>query len=225
VAGSQLWPLAGLFSERAVGLGLHSGCLAGWLVAESSCSWAGGDASPSCLLMVWAVEMQPDCSSEHGCGLLEHVRPCFACWFLKQGGCRQQEHVCLPALLLHVSCAGMKLFGVGFFASLLGVGITNTLTGVRQMLDPAFVPLNPPQVRCVANRVRPTRRAPAFSPHTAASPTRFPSVWTPLLAHGPPRPHQLPKPAFSGCDGDERGVRLLHGLLLQPAVPGLCLLS
>lgn len=40
----------------------------------------------------------------------------------------------------------MKLFGVGFFASLLGVGITNTLVTARQMLDPAFVPLNPPQV-------------------------------------------------------------------------------
>ena len=41
----------------------------------------------------------------------------------------------------------MKLFGVGFCASLLGVGITNTLMGVRQMLDPSFMPLNPPQVR------------------------------------------------------------------------------
>ncbi len=43
--------------------------------------------------------------------------------------------------------AGMKLFGVGFCASLLGVGITNGLMGVRQMLDPSFMPLNPPQVR------------------------------------------------------------------------------
>ena len=42
--------------------------------------------------------------------------------------------------------AGTKLFGVGFCASLLGVGITNGLMGVRQMLDPSFVPLNPPQV-------------------------------------------------------------------------------
>lgn len=40
----------------------------------------------------------------------------------------------------------MKLFGVGFFASLLGVGMTNALMAVRQMLDPSFVPLNPPQV-------------------------------------------------------------------------------
>ncbi|KAL4434804.1 hypothetical protein ABPG77_005331 [Micractinium sp. CCAP 211/92] len=40
---------------------------------------------------------------------------------------------------------GMKLFGVGFFASLLGVGMTNALMAVRQMLDPSFVPLNPPQ--------------------------------------------------------------------------------
>lgn len=36
---------------------------------------------------------------------------------------------------------------MGFFASLLGVGITNGLMMARQMLDPTFVPLNPPQVR------------------------------------------------------------------------------
>jgi hypothetical protein len=35
--------------------------------------------------------------------------------------------------------------GVGMFASMLGVGVTNALMGVRQMLDPSFVPLNPPQ--------------------------------------------------------------------------------
>lgn len=35
--------------------------------------------------------------------------------------------------------------GVGMFASMLGVGVTNALMGVRQMLDPTFVPLNPPQ--------------------------------------------------------------------------------
>lgn len=40
---------------------------------------------------------------------------------------------------------GVKLFGVGFFASLLGVGFTNALIAVRQMLDPSFVPLNDPQ--------------------------------------------------------------------------------
>lgn len=40
---------------------------------------------------------------------------------------------------------GMKLFGVGCCASLLGVGITNALMAVRQTLDPSFVPLNPPQ--------------------------------------------------------------------------------
>lgn len=39
--------------------------------------------------------------------------------------------------------AGLKLLGVGFFASMLGVGVTNLLMGVRQMLDPTFVPLNP----------------------------------------------------------------------------------
>lgn len=40
---------------------------------------------------------------------------------------------------------GLKLFGVGFFASLLGVGLTNGLLTVRGMLDPEFVPLNDPQ--------------------------------------------------------------------------------
>jgi len=40
---------------------------------------------------------------------------------------------------------GLKLFGVGFFASLLGVGITNGLVGLRQFMDPTFVPLNDPQ--------------------------------------------------------------------------------
>lgn len=40
---------------------------------------------------------------------------------------------------------GLKLFAVGTFASLLGVGITNALIGMRQMLDPSFVPLNAPQ--------------------------------------------------------------------------------
>lgn len=40
---------------------------------------------------------------------------------------------------------GMKLFGVGFFASILGVGLTNGLITVREMLDPTFAPLNDPQ--------------------------------------------------------------------------------
>lgn len=40
---------------------------------------------------------------------------------------------------------GAKLFGVGFFASLLGVGMTNGLVAIREMLDPSFVPLNAPQ--------------------------------------------------------------------------------
>lgn len=57
-----------------------------------------------------------------------------------------EERVCLPSQHLCLAFAGMKLFGVGFFASLLGVGMTNTLMTVRQMLDPSFVPLNPPQV-------------------------------------------------------------------------------
>ncbi|KAK9841460.1 hypothetical protein WJX74_006158 [Apatococcus lobatus] len=40
---------------------------------------------------------------------------------------------------------GLKLLAVGFAASLLGVGITNCLISARQVLDPSFVPLNPPQ--------------------------------------------------------------------------------
>jgi hypothetical protein len=40
---------------------------------------------------------------------------------------------------------GVKLFGVGFCASLLGVGITNSLIILRQLIDPTFVPLNDPQ--------------------------------------------------------------------------------
>lgn len=40
---------------------------------------------------------------------------------------------------------GTKLLGVGFFASLTGVGITNALIALRQILDPAWQPLNAPQ--------------------------------------------------------------------------------
>ncbi len=40
---------------------------------------------------------------------------------------------------------GLKLFGVGFGASLFGVAITNTLIGLRSALDPTFVPLNQAQ--------------------------------------------------------------------------------
>jgi len=42
-------------------------------------------------------------------------------------------------------CNGLKLFGVGLFASFFGVAVTNTLVGLRQVLDPTFVPLNQPQ--------------------------------------------------------------------------------
>lgn len=35
--------------------------------------------------------------------------------------------------------------GVGFGASLFGVGCTNVLIAVRQMLDSGFQPQNPPQ--------------------------------------------------------------------------------
>lgn len=40
---------------------------------------------------------------------------------------------------------GLKLFAVGLGASMIGVGITNALIGLRQMLDPTFVPLNQAQ--------------------------------------------------------------------------------
>ncbi|KAL3160805.1 hypothetical protein ABBQ38_009216 [Trebouxia sp. C0009 RCD-2024] len=40
---------------------------------------------------------------------------------------------------------GGKLLGVGFGSSLFGVGLTNALTGIKQMLDPDFQPLNKPQ--------------------------------------------------------------------------------
>jgi hypothetical protein len=40
---------------------------------------------------------------------------------------------------------GIKLFGVGCGASLLGVAITNGLIELRQFMDPSFVPLNDPQ--------------------------------------------------------------------------------
>lgn len=40
---------------------------------------------------------------------------------------------------------GMKLMGVGFCASAMGVGITNGISALRAALDPAFVPANKPQ--------------------------------------------------------------------------------
>ena len=40
---------------------------------------------------------------------------------------------------------GLKLFGVGFGASMMGVAVTNGLVAARCMLDPSFVPLNAPQ--------------------------------------------------------------------------------
>ena len=51
----------------------------------------------------------------------------------------------LPQRVGAVIRNGGKLFGVGLFASLLGVGITNALVGVRQFMDPTFIPLNAPQ--------------------------------------------------------------------------------
>lgn len=38
-----------------------------------------------------------------------------------------------------------RLVGVGFCASMIGVGVTNALLGVRQMLDPTFKPVNTAQ--------------------------------------------------------------------------------
>lgn len=40
---------------------------------------------------------------------------------------------------------GLKLLGVGFSASLFGVGCTNAIVFVRQQLDSGFQPQNPPQ--------------------------------------------------------------------------------
>ncbi|PNW85236.1 hypothetical protein CHLRE_03g177350v5 [Chlamydomonas reinhardtii] len=40
---------------------------------------------------------------------------------------------------------GSKLLGVGFCASLIGVGVTNSLLFVRQQLDPTMAPPNAPQ--------------------------------------------------------------------------------
>lgn len=42
---------------------------------------------------------------------------------------------------------GGKLLGVGFGSSLFGVAVTNTLLGLRQLVDPSFTPPNKPQVR------------------------------------------------------------------------------
>lgn len=41
---------------------------------------------------------------------------------------------------------GAKLFAVGFLASLLGVGATNSLVLLREALDPDFIAQNAPQV-------------------------------------------------------------------------------
>ncbi|GLI69134.1 hypothetical protein VaNZ11_013689 [Volvox africanus] len=40
---------------------------------------------------------------------------------------------------------GSKLLCVGFCASMIGVGVTNALLGVRQMMDPSLAPPNAPQ--------------------------------------------------------------------------------
>lgn len=40
---------------------------------------------------------------------------------------------------------GGKLLGVGFCASMLGVGLTNILVAIRQMVDPGWAPPNKPQ--------------------------------------------------------------------------------
>ncbi len=40
---------------------------------------------------------------------------------------------------------GAKLLGVGFGSSLFGVGLTNAITAIKQILDPDFQPLNKPQ--------------------------------------------------------------------------------
>ncbi|EFJ52087.1 hypothetical protein VOLCADRAFT_79235 [Volvox carteri f. nagariensis] len=40
---------------------------------------------------------------------------------------------------------GSKLLGVGFCASMIGVGVTNALLAVRQLMDPSLAPPNAPQ--------------------------------------------------------------------------------
>lgn len=40
---------------------------------------------------------------------------------------------------------GFTLLGVGMASSFIGVGITNTLLGLRAMMDPTFTPANKPQ--------------------------------------------------------------------------------
>lgn len=40
---------------------------------------------------------------------------------------------------------GAKLMGVGMFSSFVGVAVTNTLLGLRALLDPTFSPPNKPQ--------------------------------------------------------------------------------
>lgn len=65
---------------------------------------------------------------------------------------------------------GGKLLAVGTVASLVGVGAINALMGLRQQLDPGWVPLNPPQnivatsLACARRRRRPPFPHP--TPHT-----------------------------------------------------------
>jgi len=56
---------------------------------------------------------------------------------------------------------GVKLAGVGFGSSLIGVTVTNVIVTARQMLDPNFAPPNAPQAR--ASRAR-RARAPSPAP-------------------------------------------------------------
>ena len=97
---------------------------------------AGGvqptQASDDCPLAVHASRRSGQ--AVLACGVLTVARAAPSCPLL------------LLLLLLLWPPAGLKLFGVGLFASLLGVGITNSLMAIRQFLDPTFVPLNPAQV-------------------------------------------------------------------------------
>ncbi|KIY99940.1 hypothetical protein MNEG_8023 [Monoraphidium neglectum] len=76
---------------------------------------------------------------------------------------------------------GLKLFGVGLGASLVGVVVTNSLIILRTLIDTDFVPLNQPQASA------PTLQPPA--PRAAALPMLrgllfAPSVFATSLAYG-----------------------------------------
>ena len=89
---------------------------------------------------------------------------------------------------------GVKLAGVGFGSSLIGVTVTNVIVTARQMLDPNFAPPNAPQARA---RPRAARSRP--QPRSRAA---------------------LRRAVRAGRAEHERRVRRIHGRQQQPALPG-----